>query len=443
LEKHFINDFGAGVLLDDDSPGLITIPATAAGTPRTTVSEFFDIPTNGPARLTIEKTFEGSDADFIRQDLAAVSQDSLDKNALAYYRKHYPDITIELPLETRDDAERNEVRLVEHFLIPKIWGPAVRTNYIACNFYADGITERLYIPEKRERKHSLAVPFPENYIHRIQIDVHEPWRINPAEKKIQNGGFLFHHSTSVTNNRVVLVNQILTLNYGVDATNVAAYLEAANQIPPFLTFGVSKPIPGTLVGGAPNWSLWMAVIFYSIVLLLISVPVYRFQLKEPPIVPPGDAHLKGLGGWLVLVGIGLVGAFIIRLVYFIRVSSVYSSVHWNSITDTVSATYDKMYAPVLLFELFGRLTLFIFGILVAVLFFRKKRIFPITFIVYLWGQSLIVILNLALYHTLADRTIAAHAIKTTTATLVPAFISLMIWTLYLLRSRRVKMTFLN
>jgi transglutaminase-like putative cysteine protease len=443
LRKRYIDDFGAGLLLSESSTGLINIPYSRAGSPTTVVDEYFNIPTNAPTRLTIVKTYEGRDADFVRGQLATASSDTLNKNALAYYRKYYADMTLGGALETEDDEKANRLRVTEHFVIPAIWKPSQRTNYIACTFYADGFMDRLIVPAKKDRRLPLAVPFPENYLQRIQIDTPEVWRIVLEDKKIQTKGFLFHHNTSYTNNGLVIVNQLVTLDRGVNAADVPGYLEALDQIPQFLGLTISKPVRTTLFAGSPNWTILIAVASYSMVLVMLSVFVYRFKFQEPPVLLNPDSALAGLGGWLILVGIGLVGGMFILPARIAKLSPVYSSERWRIITDSADARYNAMLPPILLFELFTSITVLILLILLTISFFRKRRIFPILFITFLILQFVFAALDAILVGYMHRNSVMTHSNAVSTAALGPLMISLVLWTLYMLRSRRVKLTFVN
>jgi uncharacterized protein DUF3857/uncharacterized protein DUF2569/transglutaminase superfamily protein len=444
LDKHYVDPFGAGVLLSDLSTGMIDIPFQKGGLPTTIIEENFNIPTNAPTRLTIEKTFDGADADLVRQQLAMSGHDTLTKNALVYYRKYYPDITSDGPVQALDNPDLNRVRLIERFIIPAIWKPARQTNYITCEFVADGLLDRLFNPSKKERKQPLAVPFPQGYYHRIEIETPDLWRVIPDDKKIQTKAFVYVHRTSLTNNRVVIVNQLGTLTPGVDAVDVPAYVEALNQIPQNLTFAVTKPVRGAYTGGgSPNWVIWIAVISYSTVVLMASVLVYRWKFKNPPLVPYGYSHLQGLGGWLIPVGFGRVVGILVRLGLLAKVAPVYSSERWQVITNSASASYDSMLPPVLLFELFNNITLLIFSILLFVVFFQKKRIFPALFVTYLTLQFVFYALDVFLNYYLHRNSVLNHTNSVSSAALAPLLMGVIIWGLYISRSRRVKLTFVN
>ena len=444
LATRFIDDFGMGLLLGENSPGLIAIPPTRAGTPKTTVEENFDVSTNMATKLTVEKSFEGADADFIRRGLASFSQDSLRQSELDYYKKYYPAIIAGGPTQVRDDDDFNRIRITEHYFIPNIWKPAAQTNFIAAEFYSDGILERLFIPTKKERKQPLAVPYPENFTHRIQIEPHEPWRVVPDEQKLRTKGFFFYHQVACTNNQITVVCQLITLNYGIATNDVSDYLASVNQIPRYLDLTFTKPVPGTVLNSSPNWSLWMAVISYSIVLLIAMIAIYRYKLKSPPPIPSTvDPKLQGLGGWLILLGIGLVGAILMQLFLFVKLGPLYSTSNWRAITDSANPTFDAMLAPLLLFELFARITLFYFAVLLLVLFFQKRRIFPMLAVIYLSFQFVVATVDVGLAQTRNVKTMTTNVQTQTASAVGRTLLPLVIWSLYLSRSKRVKLTFLK
>jgi transglutaminase-like putative cysteine protease len=444
LAARYIENYGMGLLLGEGSSGLIAITPTYPGMPMTAIVEKFDVLTNAPTKLTVEKTFEGRDADFIRWGLASFSKDSLEQSGLDYYKKYYTGIIAGGPTQVRDEEEFNRIRITEHYFIPNIWKPAAQTNFIAAEFFLDGIMERLFIPTKKERKLPLAVPYPENFTHRIQIEPHEPWRVVPDEEKLRTKGFFFYHKTACTNNQITVVCQLMTLNYGIATADVPDYLAAVNQVSRYLDLTFTKPVPGTVRDSSPNWSIWMAAISYSLVLLIAMIAIYRYKPKSPPPIPSfSDPKLQGLGGWLILLGIGLVGAIIMQIVLFVKLGPIYSTSNWRAITDSANPAFDAMTAPMLLFELFTRLTLFCFAILLVVFFFQKRRIFPLLAVIYLSLQFVATSVDVGLAQTRKVTTVTTNVHPQATTAVGPTFLSLVIWSLYFSRSKRVKLTFQN
>ncbi|HEV2327217.1 MAG TPA: DUF2569 domain-containing protein [Verrucomicrobiae bacterium] len=364
---------------------------------------------------------------------------------LAYYKKIYPGTISTEALEISDNDELDEIKITGHYSIPNIWKPAAQPNFVTCEFPSPGILSSLFIPTKTDRAMDLAVLFPENIIHHVYIETYWPWRFIPTEKKIQVKSFLYYSKTYGTNGQIRLNNQLVTSSAAVVPADVQEYLTAVAQIPHFLGLTLTKPVSGTVVSarmerGSPNWSIWMAAIFYTIILLIAATGVYRFKPKvAPPVLPSPDPQLNGLGGWLTLLALGLIVTFLARVFVLIRTCSFFSLENWRAYTDPTSATYNGMAAPVLLYELFTQLTLLVFGILLLILFFQKRRIFPKLFIIFLLVHLVAVTLDRELVKGLNSPVLDTHIppVQNIARLLVP----LIAWGLYLNRSKRVKSTF--
>jgi hypothetical protein len=443
LDRRYINRFWTGVPLEENSPGLIKIPPTDNGAPKTVLAENFDLSTNGFATLTVTHTYDGRDADLMRREMATVSRDSLDESLLEYYRKYYPAVTAPESPEYADNEELDEIQITAHYFIPKIWRPATQTNYIACDFASPGIMSRLFVPEKRERAMPLAVLFPENFIHRIDIEPHERWKIVPTDEKIQTKYLLFHSKTYLTNSQVRVVNQLSTLDDRVEPADLPEYFDAVDRIPGLLGLSMTKPISSGGTDDTPNWSILTAAIFFTVILFIAAIAIYRHR---PQSVTDGSAPpepgLQGLGGWLILLGFGLICSLVVRLGLLMQTSAAYSLHNWRALTDSTSGTYDAAIAPLLLYELFTQLTMLVFVVLLIVLFFQKRKIFPVLCIVYLALQLGITIVDheLAKGHIVSS-TAVAH--KPFAETFTRLAIPLCAWGLYFRRSKRVKATFQN
>ncbi|HEV2454432.1 MAG TPA: DUF2569 domain-containing protein, partial [Verrucomicrobiae bacterium] len=272
-----------------------------------------------------------------------------------------------------------------------------------------------------------------------------PWRFVPTEKKIQVKSFLYYSKTYCTNGQIRLNNQLVTSSAAVVPADVQEYLAAVAQIPHCLGLTLTKPVQGTLVSarmesGSPNWSIWMAAIFYTIILLIAATGIYRFKPKiAPPALPPPDPQLNGLGGWLILLALGLIVTFLAHIVVLIRTCSLFSLENWRVYTDPTSATYNGMADIVLLCELLTQLTLMVFGILLLILFFQKRRIFPKLFIIFILVHFFAVILDRELVKSLNSPALDTHIppVQSIARLLIP----LIAWGLYLSRSKRVKSTF--
>jgi hypothetical protein len=444
LARRFIDLFGAGLPLTVDTPGLITIPPTNNGLPRTTLDENFDVLPSGAAELDATNTLEGRDADSLRRDLAMLSRDTVADNLLDNYKKYYSEVSTTKAPKIFDDNNADVIRIVAHYYIPNIWKPAQQTNFITCAFDSPGILSRLFIPAKRDRTMPLAVLFPINFIHHIYIETHEAWRVTPADEKIQTKSFLFHSKTYVTNDQVRVINQLLTLSDRVEPPDLPEYFADVDRISQLLGLAVTKPVLGAPEqGDSLNWSIWMAAIFFTIILIIVAVAIYRYKPGSSPDLSPPDPHLNGLGGWLILLGLSLIVSVLWRVHILIKTSAVFSLQNWHAYTDPTSATYNSMAAPVLLYELFTQLATIVFLILVLVFFFQKRKMFPALFIIFLSVQFVTIALDHVLAKGLRFNGTVAGGHASPVQSIPQLLFPIIIWGLYFRRSKRVKSTFRN
>jgi hypothetical protein len=108
-------------------------------------------------------------------------------------------------------------------------------------------------------------------------------------------------------------------------------------------------------------------------------------LAATPAEKPYDKRYDGLGGWLILIGLGIVFGPFQMLSHLIRTaSSVFSNGTWEAVTSTGSEAYHPFWAPFLILEIGFAAISFLVTIYMAFLFFGKSRAFPTCFI---WFQS--------------------------------------------------------
>jgi len=117
----------------------------------------------------------------------------------------------------------------------------------------------------------------------------------------------------------------------------------------------------------------------------------------------------------------------------------YSASTWAALTTPGMSRYHPLWAPVLMFELFGNIALVIFTALTAWLFYTKKRQFPRTFIWVVGGSIVFSVVDMLLMSFLPinDPTAAQWT------RLIGRSVAAAIWIAYMLRSQRVRNTFVK
>jgi len=158
-------------------------------------------------------------------------------------------------------------------------------------------------------------------------------------------------------------------------------------------------------------------------------------------IPPSTGtNLKGVGGWLILVTIGLVVTPIRLLVLVLGTYlPIFTGDAWSLLTTPGTAAYNPLWKPMLLFELFGNAVFFLWSLALLVLLFGHKRIFPKLMIAFYLANFLFVGIDF-----LAASGIPAVAAKddgSSLGELIRSIVVCAIWVPYFLQSERVKQTF--
>jgi len=159
-----------------------------------------------------------------------------------------------------------------------------------------------------------------------------------------------------------------------------------------------------------------------------------------PAPGPGESHLVGIGGWLILVGFGVtLRPVLVTFQFITSFKSVFDLNAWEALTTPGTDVYQAAFAPILLVETAGNTVIIAGGVLLAVLFYLRKRTFPAVFTIIM--VSTLVFIG-------ADAWMVGAFLKTSgsqNAKEIGEFAKVAfqaaIWVPYMLISRRVKLTF--
>lgn len=155
-----------------------------------------------------------------------------------------------------------------------------------------------------------------------------------------------------------------------------------------------------------------------------------------------DNELKGLGGWLILVGIGVVISPIRLLVTFIpSYKPIFEDGTWEALTTVSSEVYDPLWGPLLIGEIAYNSIMVAASAYLIYLFFSKHYLFP---------KIYIAIVTVSLVFIPLDAWLVTKVLPTepmfdpeTTKEFVRVLIVGIIWVPYMLISKRVKATFVE
>jgi transglutaminase-like putative cysteine protease len=449
LSKRYFPDYGCCLPVRPETTGLSLIPDPHTGRPETRITEIIEVAgRNKPVEMTVHTIAEGLDAENLRSDFAETSRDELEKQYLNYYARQYPRIKVTRHLKFQDHPEENTFETTEYYQIEKFWTLSSDHSEYDCEFYPQAIRDRLDRPNTSLRSMPLYVDHPRHEILRTEVVLPEPWPVKDVSFSIANQAAELTGRRNLNGNRLVMEYEYRTLTNCVAKADVPAYIESLREMENKLGYSLTWGNPDLSPGERHvNWTALSLAMVYSVLLIVGAVSLYRAQLR--PISPPildsewgaAVSHLNGLRGWLILVAIGLVTNPFFLSFTLTKLSSVYSVESWHALTDPAGASYHALWAPVLLFELLANLTLLVSSFLLLILFFQRRRIFPILFIAFMVTTTAIATID----HFAAQRIprVAQSTDHRGASDVARRYIACLIWIPYMLVSRRVKATFVK
>ncbi len=149
---------------------------------------------------------------------------------------------------------------------------------------------------------------------------------------------------------------------------------------------------------------------------------------------------EGLGGWLILICLGL-------FFTIISIASLLSTTYipfffdgtWEILTTPGSEVYHELFGPILIYEMVGNTLIMLLAGTLIYLFFTKSPFFPKLAIAYFAGNLLFVGLDLVLVGLIPA--VAASGGMESIQALIRSMVGAAIWIPYMLFSKRVKNTF--
>ena len=163
-----------------------------------------------------------------------------------------------------------------------------------------------------------------------------------------------------------------------------------------------------------------------------------FVFGSPATIEPATGP-KGLGGWLVLLAIGLIIMPLRLLGVLGQDLKAFTGDTWRSLTNPESPAYHPAWGPVIFAETLVNAAFLAGSFVLLNLFFNRRASFPRMAIIFLLASALFQLVEVIVGRLLLGSVVAQAGLDA----LAIAAVSATIWTTYLLRSRRVANTFVN
>jgi hypothetical protein len=437
LGEIYFPNYKNGLTLCEDPKNITNIPTHLSG--KTEMLEQFMIQDSvSPVALNVTTTFSGNNADDFRAYFASNSRSSIESDYLNFYAQKYPSISNKDSLTMTDNENDNVIVTVEKYEIKKFWKTSDSTkNKIICSFYPQSIRNCIKLPSTTLRSMPIGLYFPKHLVEIIELNTPEKWNVTNENKTVKDNGFEFIYSITNEERKITLLHDYKCTNDYVSVKDVDKYIENANSVINELGYSLTWSTNNTHTASSYNWMMIILVLFFTII---CSYGAYRLYKYEPiKIINPSESGLP-IGGWLVINCIGLCITPLIGLKTLFT-NGYFNLNTWNLLTSPESSTYHPLWAPALLFEIFGNVLLIILTIIIIVLFLQKRAIVPrlmLFFYIYFFllalGDYLFVIAIPSISEAVSDSTLKVF---------IKSILIGIIWGSYYILSDRVKKTFVT
>ena len=432
-----IPDYQKALVIKTGNGTFSEMPQNNSGT--TKIMETFTLPADNkkPGRLEVFSSYSGQYADDIRADFAESSQKDLQQSYLNYYKDIYGNLTADSAVQFYDlDNGPNVVEVVERYALHQPW-TIDSTDRNKQTFYirAKILTDLLPVLDKDSFDAPLALRYPYSLDYTLTFEMPEDWSFDDSKLHLKNKYYRLDFTSTVYGRTVKLHYQYTSYQDHIPAEDLAAYRKDRSEISENASFtltwnkgiSVSKPAGG---GNGVSWILLVLALLFVGIFSYIAAKFYERSVL--PVKYNPDPW--GIGGWLFLLSIGIVFSPLAILVQTIN-GGYLANATWEAY---IHAENSQSKVLLLIAEVAANAFLWVYSILLLILFVKRRDTFPAACIVYFAATLLIRVVDLMAITALDP------AVKFSPESM-PAFgrsfIAAAIWIPYLLKSERVRNTF--
>ncbi len=452
LNDVYPGNYKTALVIQSGNEDLETMQLQEQSLPQIHVSESFDITdTSKPATLKIHTTYQGQAAEAARLLFQNTPATTIQQEYQEYLRRTLPGVRPASDIKHNDSEDKNIFEVWEEYEVADLWKSGIVPGLKQADFYPLSIKNEIVSATKSDRRQPLLINYPCHTTVETELKLFKEWILEKPDQKIENPFFRYASKSTVSGKIVKFTYDYQTLADSVPVESLAEYNRDTQKMLDELGHGLSyNPLayngkgadPGGLHNTRPNWPVVRPLLLYGVLLAGLAIYLdFATKLKFRLRPPYEGLYREGLGGWLILLFIGLVArCFGYVNAFFLVFGSIYDLDIWTRLNSPSNPAYSKLYGPLLIFEAGANLTFLIFGILTMVLFFQKRAFFRKAAITFLVLAALCSIVDQVLCGQIpflaqeAYFSARSYQISTTcTATLV--------WVAYLVRSVRVRTTF--
>jgi len=452
LSSLAIGDYGLGLIVRAGENKLTAIDPSRESAPRNEVEEIVELPAasnDSPATFKVYTKLRGESAENARERFASESRNELQEKYKRFYAETYPAIEIAKPLRHADDKKENIFEIWEEYRIPGIWLPDEKQGRMIVSFYPQEVTSYLKKPGTSGRRHSFELPHPIDVTLKTIIRLPESWSVAPSNFRETNKFFDVTYNVSRDGEAgAVISSRFRSLADHVPTSLLKDYRASVEKVLDSLGYEFTYTTKSKKAdsGLLSLWPMFLAAIISFMVSLVAAVAIWWWGRLRPPPMGLYSRELEGIGGWLILVAIGLISRPFVALAGLVSIFSPYVSNPqiWQFFTEPGGRYYSAAWQPIFLFEVSFNTALIVFSVLLLVMFFSRQKTFPLTFVILLAVIVLAGLADFTMISLVPKEGLPAEMqseMNTGLRDVARNIFAALIWIPYMLVSKRVKATF--
>ncbi len=445
FQRLYYSIYDQALVLDSGTKGLEMVPRPPAQQASPTICDHYALPAPGSdreAKLDTERVYTGILADAFRTHLRGQSAEQVTRDIEEVYRVDFPTLRESAPLEQTDDRERNELRVVAHFAIPKFWTWHESAQLYAATLAARSLQWAVYKPSSTKRTAPLAVPFPFRAIHVVHVALPFDLVFNPEMKEFGSSATRVRFASNYERRHLLYTYDIETTALVVLGAPTDAHVQemskALETMTQTITYRPALDRMG-LSGGDIHWENVAVGVGTLVASLWLAFKAYRLK-RSVANTRESAGPAARFGGWLALLGLNvLLQPLLVVLKGKPGWLLLLSSARWRALAIRSVGVHTSLTAPIVALESVVLIVLFGYSLTVLAAFVKKRRSFPWHFTVYMVSSAIFHVLDLLAVSVISARS----ATGAEQSAMVHVCLGAIVWVWYVHRSERVASTFVN
>jgi Domain of Unknown Function with PDB structure (DUF3857)/Protein of unknown function (DUF2569)/Transglutaminase-like superfamily len=424
----YFPNYGQALILKPGNSNLSVIPPSKTG--KIVCEEKYTVKKdeNAKVRLDVKTIYTLNQADNERANLADASMAETEKGYLDYYSKMYSKIEAKDSVQIIDDEHKNQLTTIESYLISDFYKRDSLSGRASVDFYANYISEQL--PSiSNQIKTPIAVNFPYAMDYTIKVVLSNGWDVTNSGDSIKRDAYQFISNYSTRADTLSLHYRFAYLKNYIPVDKAEEFKKDIEK----LKNGELSYNIGHSIGNPPfALNIWLMILVLLILVTMIFVGKRIYRTETPPIVFAPGASFITIGGWLVLILIGLIITPISVMILLVN-KDYFAISKWNTLTHSSSAIWFK---SAVIYETTGNTILMGYAVFCLILLLNKRDILPKFISGYFIFAAIFFIIDyvFAINIKEADSSVLSAMIR--------SIIIAAIWVPYFRMSTRVEQTFI-